>query len=174
MMMCNFLAAGPTIAIVQTALEFFPGVNPKTDPVGLNQAISKTAYFFTSTALLQGTGNFFWVPLSNKFGRRPTYIISYSIYTACAIWLIFEHSYNGFLAARILMGFGSGAAETIAPLTITDIFFLHERGTIMALYTCFLSVGVAFGLIISGLVVYPMLPEYVLYYMTGPLTSLVV
>ena len=30
-----------------------------------------------------------------------------------AIWLIFEHSYGGFLAGRILMGFGAGAAETI-------------------------------------------------------------
>lgn len=48
------------------------------------------------------------------------------------------------------MGFGAGAAETIAPITISDVFFLHERGTVMALYTSFLSVGVAFGMIISG------------------------
>lgn len=47
-------------------------------------------------------------------------------------------------------GFGAGAAETIAPLTIADVFFLHERGAVMALYTSFLSVGVSFGLLISG------------------------
>jgi len=72
------------------------------------------------------------------------------------------------------MGFGAGAAETIgkkpnmgynwnkrnpfadnvspAPVTIADVFFLHERGTVMALYTSFLSVGVAFGIIICGLI----------------------
>lgn len=57
------------------------------------------------------------------------------------------------------MGFGAGAAETIAPITIADIFFLHERGTVMALYSSFLAVGVAIGLIISG---------YALYYHTFP------
>ncbi|KAK3940046.1 MFS general substrate transporter [Diplogelasinospora grovesii] len=152
MMMCNFLAAGPTIAIVTTTMDFFPGANPATNPGYFGASVAKVAYFFTTTALLQGIGNFFWVPVANKFGRRPTYVLSYLIYTACAIWLCFDHSYNGFLAGRIIMGFGAGAAETIAPITVADVFFLHERGTVMALYTSFLSVGVAFGIIISGLI----------------------
>ncbi|KAF9880023.1 hypothetical protein CkaCkLH20_02834 [Colletotrichum karsti] len=150
MMMCNFLAAGPSIALLETALEFFPAA--ATDDAALSLAISQTAYFFTTTALLQGVGNFFWVPMANKYGRRPVYVASYSIYFVCTIWLIFDHSYAGFLAGRILMGFGAGAAETIAPISIADVFFLHERGTIMSLYTSFLSAGVGFGLVISGLI----------------------
>jgi MFS family permease len=113
MMMCNFLAAGPTIAIISTTMSFFPNANPMQDPQGFSSAIGKVSYFFTSTALLQGLGNFFWVPVANKFGRRPTYVASYAIYTACAIWLCFEKDFNGFLAGRIIMGFGAGAAETI-------------------------------------------------------------
>ncbi|CAJ2501731.1 Uu.00g045840.m01.CDS01 [Anthostomella pinea] len=145
MLMCNFLAAGPSIAIVDTTLEFFPG-GP------LPQSISRVAYFFTSTALLQGIGNFLWIPLANKYGRRPIYITSYLIYFVCAVWLIFERSYGGFLGGRIILGFGAGAAESIAPMSIADVFFLHERGKIMALYTSFLSVGVALGLIVDGLI----------------------
>lgn len=114
--------------MVQTAMDFFPPGPAGFDP----NAISQTAYFFTTTALLQGTGNFFWVPMANKFGRRPVYIASYTIYLACAIWLVFDHSFAGFLAGRIVMGFGAGAAETIAPISIADVFFLHERGTVMA------------------------------------------
>ncbi|OLN88494.1 putative MFS-type transporter C1271.10c-like protein 5 [Colletotrichum chlorophyti] len=150
MMMCNFLAAGPSIALVETAVEFFPAAAVE-DGV-LNIAVAKTAYFFTTTALLQGVGNFFWVPMANKFGRRPVYVASYTVYLACTIWLIFEHSFAGFLAGRIVLGFGAGAAETIAPISIADVFFLHERGTIMALYTAFLSAGVGFGVVISGLI----------------------
>ncbi|KAF3010519.1 hypothetical protein E8E14_009823 [Neopestalotiopsis sp. 37M] len=148
MLMCNFLAAGPTIAIASTAIDFFP---PPATPV--SAAISKVAYFFTTTALLQGTSNFFWVPLTNKFGRRPIYVTSYLIYFVCCIWLIFEKSYGGFLAGRILIGIGAGAAETIAPVSIADVFFLHERGFVMSMYTCFLSVGVALGILIDGLIV---------------------
>ncbi|KAJ4144978.1 hypothetical protein LMH87_003843 [Akanthomyces muscarius] len=148
MAMCNFLAAGPSIAIVRTAIDFFP--QTAQSETLMTYAIPRVAYFFTSTSLLQGMGNLFWIPAANKWGRRPVYIASYTIYFATAVWLIFEKSYSGFLVGRILMGFGAGAAETLAPVTITDIFFLHERGAIMSAYTCFLSIGVAFGMIISG------------------------
>ncbi|KAK0630021.1 major facilitator superfamily domain-containing protein [Bombardia bombarda] len=152
MMMCNFLAAGPTIAIVATTMDFFPGANPGLNPAFFESSVAKVSYFFTTTALMQGIGNFIWVPVANKYGRRPTYVLSYLIYTACAIWLCFDHTYDGFLAGRIVMGFGAGAAETIAPITIADVFFLHERGTVMSLYTAFLAVGVSFGIVISGLI----------------------
>ncbi|ELQ42331.1 hypothetical protein OOU_Y34scaffold00215g15 [Pyricularia oryzae Y34] len=151
MLMCNFLAAGPTIALVETAVDFFPdAADPASNPDAFDDAVAAVAYYFTTTSLLQGISNFVWVPLANKYGRRPVYILSYTIYLACAVWLVFEESYNGFLAGRILMGVGAGAAETIAPISIADIFFLHERGTIMALYTAFLSAGVAFGMVVSG------------------------
>lgn len=80
--------------------------------MGLVKEIPKVAYFFTTTALLQGIGNFIWMPLANKYGRRPIYLISYTIYLVCAIWAACTHSYGSFLTARILLGFGAGAAET--------------------------------------------------------------
>lgn len=116
MFMCNFLAAGPSIAIVETAMEFFPTAGQE----GMAGAIAKTSYFFTITALLQGTGNIFWMPLVTKYGRRPVYLASYTLYLAAALWLSFTTSYASFLAARIFMGFASGAAETMAPLSIAD------------------------------------------------------
>ena len=142
MLMCNFLAAGPSIAIVTTTMDFFPGADPEKDPALFNMSVAKVAYFFTSTALMQGAGNFVWVPFANKYGRRPAYIFSYIIYTVsspgrslsveirltsqgCAIWLYFERSYNGFLAGRILMGFGAGAAETIGEVSGQVHHFKH-------------------------------------------------
>ncbi|KAL7927750.1 major facilitator superfamily domain-containing protein [Trichoderma austrokoningii] len=150
MAVCNFLAAGPAIAVPATAMGFYP--DALADGTLITSAIPKVAYFFTTTSLLQGMGNIVWVPAANKWGRRPVYILSYAIYLAMAIWLIFEKSYTRFLVGRILMGFGSGAAETLAPISIADIFFLHERGRVMSAYTCCLSVGAAAGLIISGLI----------------------
>lgn len=150
MTISNFLAAGPTTAIVQTAMDFFP--NAQANNTLSTVAIPNVAFFFTTTSLLQGVGCFIWIPMANKFGRRPVYLASYALYLATAVWLIFEDSFTGFLIGRILMGLGAGAAETIAPVTIADIFFLHERGGIMAFYNCSLSAGVAFGLVISGLI----------------------
>lgn len=95
-------------------------------------SISKISYFITATTLLQGMGNLIWMPLVVKFGRRPIYVISFVLFTATTFWTGGASTYDSTLAARILMGFSSGAAECLAPLTISDIFFLHERGTIMA------------------------------------------
>ena len=117
---------GPSIALMETVHDFFP------DAGDMAKAISKVAYFFTTTALVQGMGNFVWMPIANKFGRRPVYVTSYLIYFAAAVWLSMETSYTGFLVGRIIMGFGAGAAETLAPVSIADLFFLHERGAIMA------------------------------------------
>ncbi|KFY97941.1 hypothetical protein V500_01845 [Pseudogymnoascus sp. VKM F-4518 (FW-2643)] len=138
MFMCNFVAAGPTIAIVETATDFFPTAGS----AGMTGAIFKTAYFFTSTALIQGVGNLFWMPFVNKYGRRPVYLASYTLYLGVALWLSFTTSYSSFLAARILMGLAAGAAETMAPLSIAD----------GDLYTSALSCGVAGGIIIDGLI----------------------
>jgi MFS family permease len=71
------------------------------------------------------------MPLVNKYGRRPIYILAFVCYTACAVWAGAAKTYGSELAARILIGFFAGAGDCLAPLTITDIWFLHERGTAM-------------------------------------------
>ncbi|OBT66823.1 hypothetical protein VE03_04074 [Pseudogymnoascus sp. 23342-1-I1] len=130
MFMCNFLAAGPTVSILETALDFFPTAGE----AGMADAIAKTAYFFTTTALLQGTGNILWMPLVNKYGRRPVYLASFSLYFAAALWLSFTTSYASFLAARIFMGFSAGAAETMAPLSIADGKLITIHNTWRTIY----------------------------------------
>ena len=81
---------------------------------------------------MQGIGAFLWMPLIAKYGRRPVYVSSFVLYTACSVWAGASRSYSSELASRILMGVAAGAAEVLAPLTIADIFFVHERGTVMA------------------------------------------
>lgn len=127
MVMCNFLAAGPTVAIVEITEDFFGPPGPT-----FTAHIAKTAYFFTTTALLQGTGNLIWMPLIVKYGRRPVYLASFTLYTVTAIWAGVATTYTNELIARIFMGLAAGSGECLAPLTISDLFFLHERGTIMA------------------------------------------
>lgn len=127
MLLCNFLAAGPSVAIVSTTVTFFGPPGPK-----FAAHISKSAYFYTGTALMQGMSNLVWMPIILKFGRRPVYLAAFTMYTATAIWAGFAKSYSSELASRILMGVANGAGEIVGPMTIADTFFLHERGTVMA------------------------------------------
>lgn len=147
MLMCTFLAAGPTVALVQIAKDFSNG-SPNLEAV-----IPQVAFFFTTSALTQGTGNLLWQPLINKYGRRPIYIISFAGYFATAIWCGITSNFTSELVGRIFLGFFSGAGECLGPATISDIFFLHERGTMMAMYNFATGSGVSIGIIISGFIV---------------------
>lgn len=72
------------------------------------------------------------MPLIVKYGRRPVYVTAFTMYTIAAIWCAVATQYANFLVARIVMGIAAGAGECLAPVTIADIFFLHERGSITA------------------------------------------
>jgi MFS family permease len=125
--MCNFMAAGPTVAMVQVAEDFKEG-----DNTTLADWIARAAYFFNNSALLQGVSTFLWVPLLNKYGRRPVYLVSLILYFFMILGAGFAKTYAGELTTRTLLGVGAGAGECLAPVTIADIFYLHQRGYGMA------------------------------------------
>lgn len=125
MVMCNFMAAGPTIAMVSVAKSYFPDESPDV-------SIPKVAYFFNNSALAQGVGNIIWVPITIKYGRRPVYIFAFVVYFFMIIGSGAATTYAGEIVTRLFLGLAGGAGECLAPLTITDIFFLHERGLYMA------------------------------------------
>ncbi|GES58477.1 putative mfs transporter [Aspergillus terreus] len=101
---------------------------------------------------MHGISNLFWMPLAVKYGRRPVYLASFGLFFIAAVWAGMAKSFASELAARILMGLGSGSAECVAPLTISDIFFLHERGRVMSFYTIALSAGGGAGSVVAGLI----------------------
>lgn len=76
--------------------------------------------------------NLVWVPLAVKYGRRPVYVLTSVVFAATCVWAAQARSFENLLAARIVLAWFAGTAECIVPLTIADIFFLHERAQYMA------------------------------------------
>ncbi|KAH7145363.1 major facilitator superfamily domain-containing protein [Dactylonectria estremocensis] len=161
----NFVAAAPSVALIDMTTDYFGPPGPD-----LSGNITKISYFITTTTLLQGIGNLIWMPLVLKFGRRPVYVLSFLLFTATCFWAGGAKSYASTLTARIFLGFSSGATECLAPLTISDTFFLHERGTIMAIYSMALSAGVGFGIVIAGLITIDLDWRYI-YWVSGSLVG---
>jgi MFS family permease len=109
------------VALAATAISFFgDGPNLSKDISG------KASYSMTSTSLMIEVGNLFWVPLATKYGKRPVYIASFLLLTVCSVWCGVAKSFTSELVARIILGTACGAPEIIAPLTLADIFFLHQ------------------------------------------------
>ncbi|KAJ5097126.1 hypothetical protein N7456_007847 [Penicillium angulare] len=168
--MAQFLAAGPSVDMIEIVEDIF-GISP-SDP-GYSSALAKMSYAFSGASLAQGMSNLIYMPLIIKYGRRPVYIISFLIYGGCSLWAGLAKGYSSELAARLVMGFAGGSAECVAPLTIADTFFLHERGLIMSYYSAALSCGVSGGIILSGLVTIHQSWRVVYYVAAGMIWTLV-
>ena len=68
-------------------------------------------------------------------GRRPVALIAGVISLVACVWRATATSYNSFVGACVLHGIGAGPAETLGPILIADVMFLHERGFWMNVYT---------------------------------------
>ena len=56
------------------------------------------------------------------------------------MWCGLAKSFNSLLAARAVQGL-AGTAYTLVPEIVGDVFFVHERGRAMAIYTACLASG---------------------------------
>ncbi|CAG8137752.1 unnamed protein product [Penicillium salamii] len=126
--LAQLISAGPSVNIMNMVHDLFNATptHPKYPTL-----VAKVSYFFSGMVFLQSMSNLFYMPVIIKYGRRPVYIVSLLLFGACSLWAGLAKSYPSELAARLTLGFAGGSADSLAPLTITDIFFLHERGFIM-------------------------------------------
>ncbi|SPO38353.1 uncharacterized protein PSFLO_03830 [Pseudozyma flocculosa] len=78
--------------------------------------------------------NLIVIPASMVFGRRPVVLVSAAVLMAGCIGSAASQSFEVHLATRIVQGLASGISESLLPLMITEISFVHERSRIFAIY----------------------------------------
>ncbi|KAI0017930.1 major facilitator superfamily domain-containing protein [Xylariomycetidae sp. FL0641] len=147
--LCTFCTAGPAVVLPDMASSFFGA--PASAGARL-RALGRASYFVTAAALLMGVSNAAWTPLLVRYGRRGVYVASFALYAGACAWSAAAATYASELAARALMGAAAGAGEVLGPLTVADLFFAHERGRMMVVYTALLGAGTSVGAVVSGLV----------------------
>ncbi|KAK8138499.1 hypothetical protein PG984_001879 [Apiospora sp. TS-2023a] len=95
---------------------------------------SQITFLLTMPSLCIGLGNYIILPLSLAFGRRPVLVLSTVVLLGATIGSAAQDSYNGHLASRIIQGLATGASESLLPLMLTEVTFLHQRGQVFGLY----------------------------------------
>jgi len=87
-----------------------------------------------------------------QYGKRPVYLISLLTNVIILAAAPLCTTSGPYLANRILLGFFGSPVESLAEISVTDIWFTHQRPKYMALYGWSLSMCGKFAPMLSGLI----------------------
>jgi multidrug resistance protein len=127
-------------------------VNPALIPLSHHFGITSTVASYQTTTVIVAVGicPLFWSPLANVYGRRPIYLISTFIGIIATFGTGLANSWATLIVARVFSGVGVGAAMALGAATVNDMFFLHEKGAKMGIWTVFLTNGAHVAPVIGG------------------------
>ena len=80
------------------------------------------------------------------------------------IWTPFTTNNSQYIASKILQGFFGAPIESLVEISITDVWFQHQRGTYMGLYAFSLAGSSYFAPIIAGFIAEGQGWEWVFYW----------
>jgi MFS family permease len=127
-MMTTFTAAGVIPAFEQLSID-------------LGVSLTRASYLTSIQILILGFAPLFWKPISNRFGRRPIWLISTAGSMVCNIGCAESHSYATQVVTRLLVAFFISPAIAISSAVVTETFFAKERGQKMGIWTLMVTLG---------------------------------
>lgn len=116
-----------------------------------NTSIGKINLTITSYLILQGFAPTVMGSFGDTTGRRPAYIIAFTIYLASNIGLATQKSYAALIVLRCLQSAGSSGTVALGFGVIADICTPAERGKYLGPVAAGIMLAPAFGPTIGGL-----------------------
>ncbi|KAJ9608894.1 hypothetical protein H2200_006665 [Cladophialophora chaetospira] len=118
-------------------------VNPAFVPLSkeFHITVVQASYELTVYIVFAGIGPILTVPLANVYGRRPVYLLGNLLAAVTNIGAGYCNTWTGIMVTRAFNGIGAGSPGAIGAATICDMYFLHERGFYMGIFTFFLTNG---------------------------------
>jgi len=88
-----------------------------------------------------GIGSVLLSPTAILFGKRPVYLVAAACFIISAVWCALSPNFASLVVARIFMGIAVSSVECLPSATIAEIYFLHEKGYRLGIYTLLLLGG---------------------------------
>ena len=145
---CIVLSHFPFQGGMHMLMDSTPGIPAVAHDLGTTDLIATLGV--TTYVLGFAFGPLVWAPMSEVRGRRPVYLISWSVFTIFQIPCALAKNPTTLIVSRLIAGtFGSSPLAN-AGGTLADIWMPHQRGKAMGLFAAAPFLGPVIGPIVGG------------------------
>lgn len=117
-------------------------------------SLQRASYLTSLQIAILGGAPLFWKPLSNRFGRRPIFLLSLICSLICNVGCAKSPGYASTAACRALAASFISPASAIGSAVVMETTFKKDRARYMGVWTLMVTLGVPSGPFIFGFVAY--------------------
>nr|UBX54573.1 MFS general substrate transporter [Aspergillus sp.] len=114
--------------------------------------VPEISHELTVFLVFAGVGPLLTSPFAKTYGRRPIYLLGAVLAGVTNIAAGYCDNWAGIMITRVFNGFGAGATIALGAATICDMYFTHQRGLHMGIYTFAITNGAHVAPILGGYV----------------------
>ncbi|KAK2616430.1 hypothetical protein QQS21_000672 [Conoideocrella luteorostrata] len=100
-----------------------------------------------------GLGSIFLVPMAYCYGRRPIYLLSAAVQMCAVLWLANISTKQEYFVCGFVLGAGAAVTQTLIPITVADLFFVHQYATMNGWFLFTQGVGAFLGPLAASFIV---------------------
>lgn len=128
--------------------------------ITLSQLNAGTGYMF----LFFGLGCLVFQPLALQYGKRPVYLFSTLATLLICVWGPYCKTNGEWIGSKILQGFVGAPIESLCEISVSDIYFEHERARGMGIYAVALLTSNFLAPMVAGFITTGLGWRWVLYF----------
>lgn len=125
-----------------TAASIIPAYENIAEEFGCS--VVKASYLTSLQIMVLGWAPLFWKPLSQRFGRRPIWLISTLGSLVFNVGCAVSHSYSTMAVCRAFVSFFICPAMAYGSGVVTETYFKRQRAQYMGVWTLLVTLGMRF------------------------------
>lgn len=132
-----------------TANIYFPALNPIAADLGVS--IDLINLSLTTYMIFQAIAPTIFGDFGDMAGRRPAFIVAFTIYIIANLGLALQDNYAALLVLRMLQSGGSSGTLALGYAVVADVAVSAERGKYMGIIGAGINVGPAISPVLGGI-----------------------
>ncbi|CAG8026061.1 unnamed protein product [Penicillium salamii] len=128
---------------------YLTALNPIAEDLHVSD--SKVNFTITTFMIFQGISPVFIATCSDAVGRRPAFLVCFTLYIAANIGLALQSNYGSLLGLRCLQSAGSSPTIALASAVAVDIAASKQRGSFLGVMLALQIIGPTVAPVAGGL-----------------------